>query len=66
VVAACGESGGARHAINQGSATLNIRQDVADQRRVLDAGDHAQFAATIRAGLDINGDYALQALHSQN
>ncbi len=38
-------------------------QDLGNQWRVFDAGNHPQLAATIRAGLDVNREHPLEALY---
>ena len=40
-----------------------MREDVADQRRVLDAGNDSELPTAVRAGLDIDGKHALQSPH---
>ena len=52
----------ARRHTGQGLTLLNVFKDFADQRRILDTGDDPQAAATIRTGLDVDGEDALQAL----
>jgi hypothetical protein len=42
---------------------LNMSENLRDQWRIFDAGDHPEFAAAIRTGLDVDGEYALQSLH---
>jgi len=39
-----------------------MSQDLADQPRFLDAGNHSQRAAAMGTGLDVNGKYPLQML----
>ena len=44
-------------------ALLNMPQNLRDQQRLLNTGNHPQRAAAIRTGLDANGEHALEALH---
>ncbi len=41
----------------------NMLEDGGDNVGILDASDHAQLAAAIRAGLDIDREYPFQSLH---
>ena len=38
-------------------------QDLRYQRRILDAGDDPECAATFRTGLDVDGEVAFEPLH---
>ena len=38
-------------------------QYLADQPRLLDAGDHPQFSTTLRTGLDVDGEYPFEPLY---
>ena len=40
-----------------------MSQNLRDQRRVLDASDHSELAATFGTGLDVDGEDPLEALH---
>jgi hypothetical protein len=51
-----------RHVVGQCLATLNLFQDLPNQRWCLDTGDHAQFAAAFGAALNIDLKHSFQAL----
>jgi hypothetical protein len=42
--------------------TAKVRENPLDHRRLLDAGDDAQPAAALPAGLDVDGEHPLEAL----
>ena len=44
-------------------ASTNVLEDRGDDIRIFDAGDDAQFATALGAGLDVDGEDAFQALH---
>ena len=45
------------------SRSTNVLEDRGDDIGIFDAGDDAQFAAALGAGLDVDGEDAFQALH---
>ena len=47
-------------------AYTNVLEDRGDDIGIFDAGDDAQFAAALGAGLDVDGEDAFQALHPSN
>jgi len=49
--------------IDGAGRTAEVPEDPFNERRLLDAGDDAQPAAAVPAGLDVNGEHALEALH---
>jgi len=48
--------------VSQAVTLLNVAQDLADQLRLLDTGDDAKLAATVRTGRDLDLKYPLEAL----
>jgi hypothetical protein len=40
-----------------------MSENFRDQRRVFNTGDHAQFTAALRTGLDVDGEHPFEALH---
>ena len=59
--------GGAR--ASDGSAAFRVRmcfEELGDDVGGLDASDDAQFAATLAAGLNTDGEDAFQALHPRH
>ena len=49
--------------IDGAGRTAEVSEDPFNERRLLDAGDDALPAAAVPAGLDVNGEHALEALH---
>jgi len=47
---------------NRGIFSLQIGDNYLNHRRVCDAGDHVHRAAAFPAGLDVDAEYAFQAL----
>ena len=50
-------------AVVAASRSTNVLEDRGDDIGIFDAGDDAQFAAALGAGLDVDGEDAFQALH---
>ena len=50
----------------QGLTALHMTKNFRNQRRILDGGDDPELAAAFRAGLDVDGEYSLQALHPRH
>ena len=52
-----------RRSAGQGRSPLGMLENLRNQRGVIDADDYPEFSAALRAGFDVNGEDALEALH---
>ena len=48
--------------IDGAGRTAEVPEDPLNERRLLDAGDDAQLAAALPAGVEVDGEHALEAL----